>query len=68
MVIAGAYYSAKEFYQLVDILKRVRARQHADEDLEFLCAAMERRLNGEERLRDYMREYQRRRKQQKQQE
>jgi hypothetical protein len=29
---------------------------------------MERRLNGEERLRDYMREYQRRRKQQKQQE
>jgi hypothetical protein len=66
MVIAGAYYSAKEFYQLVDILKRVRARQHAD--AEFLCAAMERRLNGEERLRDYMREYQRRRKQQKQQE
>jgi hypothetical protein len=59
-LMVGAYYSVREHHRLAEVLTRVRAKTHDDEDLALLCEAMERRLQAEEREREWTRDYQRR--------
>jgi len=62
MPVGAAYYNLKEYWRLIEICKRLRAKTHDAEDLTVLCEAMERRLANEEREREAVRNYQRRRR------